>query len=306
MPLEKDHTLPPHSRTTIWADYEDIPAGSGQRPLAGAEFGATFTSQGDVGFIAERAMYVSRPGVTFLGGHASAGATAPSARWFFAEGATTWTFDEFLLLANPAAAPTRVRLTYMLPDGRTFVRDVTVGAQARVNVWVNYESFDGGATFPLADVSHSTVVESLDGTGIIAERSMWWQSAAWPGAGWNEGHNTFGANETGAAWMSALVRPYDLTYLLVANPNDASVAVRLTLGGTGATMASDRSWVYELLPQSRLTIPLHALDVTVAGPVSAAWVEVLGENPPGIFVEQATYDATFQAGSCRLLTRIRE
>jgi hypothetical protein len=32
---------------------------------------------------------------------------------------------------------------------------------------------------------------------------------------------------------------------------------------------------------------------------------VVGENPLGVFVEQATYDDQFQAGSCRLLTKIR-
>jgi hypothetical protein len=39
---------------------------------------------------------------------------------------------------------------------------------------------------------------------------------------------------------------------------------------------------------------------------SFARVEVLGESSPGIFVEQASYDPYFQAGSDRLLTRVRE
>jgi hypothetical protein len=314
--IEKDLSLPPHSRTTVWANWEEIPAGSGQHPLANCEFGATFASLDALGFIAERAMYLSKTGTPFLGGHASAGATAPSIRWMFAEGATGELFDEFILLANPNPVPARVRLTYLLQDARTFEHVVTVPASARFNGWVNYESFDDGASFPLADVAHSTVVESLDNVGIIAERSMWW-----PGVGWTEGHNSFGAIETGTAWTSALVRPstaYNLnqTYLLVANPNEEAVTVRLTLAAEvrdldGSLGSEDRTWDYRLAPQSRLTIPVHDLDATLtraigrAGPASPARVEVLGENPLGVFVEQATYDDQFQAGSCRLLTKIR-
>ena len=313
-PLEKEYLLPPQSRTTVWADFEEFPAGSGQRALTNSEFGATFTSIDDVGFVAERAMYVSRPGLMFLGGHASAGVTAPATRWLFAEGATGTFFDEFLLLANPGPTPARVRLTYLLPDGQTRSREVTVGAHARFNVWVDYESFDDGTTFPLADVSHSTVVESLNGIGIIAERAMWWQSAEWPGPTWSEGHNAFGATETGSAWMSAFVRggpPAErcCEYLLVANPNQEAVTVRLTLAAEvrdedGSLGTEDRSWDYTLPPQSRLTIPVHTLDATLARPASPARVEVLDDHPRGISVEQASYDAKFQAGSCRLLAKV--
>jgi hypothetical protein len=99
--------------------------------------------------------------------------------------------------------------------------------------------------------------------------------------------------------------------LLVANPNEEAVTVRLTLAAEvrdpdGGLGSEDRTWDYSLPPQSRLTIPVHDLDATLTRPASPARVEVLGDNPLGIFVEQATYDAKFQAGSCRLLTRIQE
>ena len=264
-------------------------------------------------------MYLSRPGAPFVGGHASAGAMAPATRWLFAEGSTTWTFDEFLLVANPSAMEARVRVTYLLEDARAFTREVTVGAHARYNAWVDVESFDGGATYPLDDVSHSTVVESLDGVGIVAERSMWWRSGAWPD-GWSEGHDTFGTNELGTSWMSALVRTTNgripcCDYLLVANANDTPVTARLTipaLAPQAATASSpvEATWDYALAPHSRLTIPLHDLDAPAGGsfPLSPtnARIDVLGDSPVGIFVEQASYDTSFQAGSCRLLTRLRE
>ena len=56
--------------------------------------------------VAERAMYFGAPpDVLFKAGHDSAGVTAPSTRWFLAEGATGPFFETFILLANPNPAP---------------------------------------------------------------------------------------------------------------------------------------------------------------------------------------------------------
>ena len=45
------------------------------------------------------------PDVLFKAGHESAGVTAPSTRWFLAEGATGPFFETFILLANPNPTP---------------------------------------------------------------------------------------------------------------------------------------------------------------------------------------------------------
>ena len=57
-------------------------------------------------------------------------------------------FDTFFLVANPTDTPAQVRATYLLDDGRTFTRDLTVAANARTNIWVDVESFDGGHDVP--------------------------------------------------------------------------------------------------------------------------------------------------------------
>ena len=54
----------------------------------------------------------------FCGGHASAGATAPSTSWFLAEGATGSYFTTFVLLANPNGRPRRGHADVSAGHGR--------------------------------------------------------------------------------------------------------------------------------------------------------------------------------------------
>ncbi len=65
-PVEKTYTLLPNSRTTIYVDAEG-PA------LASTDLSAVITA--DAPIIAERAMYVNKPGQPFAAGHESAGVT---------------------------------------------------------------------------------------------------------------------------------------------------------------------------------------------------------------------------------------
>jgi hypothetical protein len=41
---------------------------------------------------------------------------------------------------------------YLLNDGRTYTNAMTARANSRSNIRVDHESFDGGATYPLAGV----------------------------------------------------------------------------------------------------------------------------------------------------------
>jgi hypothetical protein len=305
--VEKDHVLPPSSRTTIWANVEEFPSGSGRTVLASAEFGATFTASDGAEVIAERAMYLLRPEGGFGAGHASAGATAPATRWLFAEGATGSFFDEFILIANPGDAPTEVSITYALTDGRTFTRHATIAPHSRYNAWVDVESFDNGITFPLADVSHSTVVEATNGMGVVAERSMWFPGPT--AATWHEAHNTFGSTETGTLWVAPHVRSDSPDYLLLLNPNPAPVRVRLTMTTGYWTEMVERWWEFDLLPTSRHTVLVRDLGAVVVG--VPARVEVVSDPTLPISAELATYQEgrygePWATGACRLLTRLRE
>ena len=121
-PLEKSYTLGANSRMNIGVDQEELPAGSGQYPLAMGDVSARVTASQPI--VVERAMYFSRPGQPFAAGHASAGVTAPSTSWFFAEGATGSFFDLFILLANPGSQDATVEARYMRPDGSVLTEDL--------------------------------------------------------------------------------------------------------------------------------------------------------------------------------------
>ena len=64
---------------------------------------------------AERAMYFGASPF-WSGGHASAGATAPSTHWLLAEGATGSYFTTFVLVANPNDTPADLTFTYLPGD----------------------------------------------------------------------------------------------------------------------------------------------------------------------------------------------
>ncbi|HTV01412.1 MAG TPA: SBBP repeat-containing protein, partial [Luteitalea sp.] len=111
-PLVKTYVVGPQSRANIWVDSEgeNDPA---LAPLAAAELSAVIESTNGVPIIAERAMYLNRPGQPLGAGHESAGVTAPATQWFLAEGATGNYFDLFILIANPQDTAATVQADFL-------------------------------------------------------------------------------------------------------------------------------------------------------------------------------------------------
>ncbi len=109
-PLVRTFAVPATGRLNIWVNTVDP-------SLAATDVSATIVSTNGVTIIVERAMYLDLPGQTFGAGHESAGVTAPSLTWFFAEGATGSFFDLFVLLSNPTGTAATVRADFLLPAG---------------------------------------------------------------------------------------------------------------------------------------------------------------------------------------------
>lgn len=311
-PLEKTYSVGPRSRFNIWVDFEEFPAGSGNRALAATDVSAVFEVQNNVPIIVERAMYLDRPGERFAAGHESAGVTAPALSWFLAEGAAGPFFDLFVLLANPSATAAEAKVTYLLEDGRTFSHQVTVPGNSRQNIWVDYETLGGAAPFLPQDVltALSTTVEVTNGVPIIVERAMWWPGGP---SEWYEAHNSPGSTVTGTLWglaEGAVAGPTN-TYILAANtdPNIAA-SVNVTLLFEDGLPPVTRT--FNVAPSSRLTVDVHHEFPETLGRMFGALVESLpqGGNPPAqIIVERAMYNDVrgrfFAAGSDQLATRIR-
>ena len=303
-PLEKIYALAPNSRTNIWVDVEEFP-GEGAA-LASTDVSAVIHSLDAVPIIVERAMYRSNQGRVFNAGHESAGVTAPATRWFLAEGATGPYFDLFVLLANPNPTDATAKVTYLLPDGTSYVKSMVVPANSRQNIWVDYDTPDGMSGHPLSDTAVSTTVEVTNAVPIIVERSMWW-----PGTGdtWHEAHNSAGAIETGTAWALADGEVGGAsgheTYILIANTSATVGQARVTLmfeDGTTATRT------IPLAPTSRTNIAA-AIDFPESiGRRFGTLVESLGASPAALVVERAMYGnasgVTWAAGTNALATRL--
>ena len=320
-PLEKDYVLLPTSRTNIWVDLEDIP-GHGLA-LTSTDVSAVITSLDATPIIVERALYLTSQGRRFNAGHESTGVTSPALQWLLAEGATGPYFDLYVLIANPNATAATVRVTYLLVDGRTFTRTLTAPANSRSSILVDNETFDGGVTYPLADVAVSTTVTVENDVPVIVERALWW-----PGefATWHEAHNSAGATTTGLAWALAegeVGGPRNVeTYVLLANPSSNVSPVTVTLyfdDGTTDTQS------FRVEKSSRFNVDVRSMFASAAGRRFGVVVEsqarsgadctYLGSlygldcSAIGIVVERAMYwDAGgvhWAAGTNALATRLR-
>jgi hypothetical protein len=147
----RTYSVAPRSRFTVLVDQEDP-------RLAATAVSTRLTSTNGVPVAVERAMWWPASGTApWYEAHASAGVTSASLRWAVAEGeaggpAQTYTY---LLVANTAAAPGRVRVTVVNEQGGAVSRVLDVGAGARLTI-------DVAHTFPeVAGARFGAIVESV-------------------------------------------------------------------------------------------------------------------------------------------------
>jgi hypothetical protein len=284
--ITRTYAVAANSRRTI--DVNGADAG-----LASTDVSAVI--QANVPIVVERAMYLNTQGRTFGAGHNSAGVTALSTSWFFAEGATGPYFDLFLLLANPNPSGTTATVTYLLPNGTTVSRDYGVAANSRRTIDVENES-------PLlANTGVSMTVTAP--IGIMAERAMWWPGGA---ATWQEAHNSPGATATATQWAAAdgeVASGID-TYVLLANTGAAAGLVRVSLlfEDGGASVSRD----FLVAANSRFNVNVAAEFPPAAGRRFGILVLSLSGVP--LVVERAAYSnaggVVWAAGANSLATRI--
>lgn len=212
-PVDLSVDVPALTRRTIWPGT--IPT------LADAEFSTIVTASQPL--VVDRTMTWGPSG---YGAHAETAAMQPSPRWYFAEGATHSGFALFYLLQNPDARSVDVRVRYLRATEPPLEKTYTLAPRSRTNIWVNLEQFPGlGQALAAAEVS--AVVETLDGTPIIAERAMYRSSGGRP---FDAGHESMGVTTPSTRWFFAEGRTgafFD-QFILIANPSDMDAAVRVT------------------------------------------------------------------------------
>jgi Mrp family chromosome partitioning ATPase len=119
--------------------------------------------------------------------------------WDFTEGANSWQFETYLLLANPnLTTAATATLTFTRTDGVVITSPVTVPAGGRLSVWTK------GIT-GLANTSFRTVVAVTNGVGIVAERATYWPLNT--GGGVYSVAGTTGAETPGAAAPQGVLAP---------------------------------------------------------------------------------------------------
>jgi len=167
--LTKSYTVARESRFTIFVDAEELPAGSGQHPLANTPVATRVTSTNGVPIIVERAMWWPQP--DWYEAHNAAGTTVTGTRWALAEGFLGGpdAAETYILIANTGASAGTARVSLHFEDGTSVAHDVALPAQSRTNVAVS-------ASFPEAQGRRfGTLIESLGATPapLVVERAMY-------------------------------------------------------------------------------------------------------------------------------------
>ena len=142
-PLSRHYTLPASGRQTIYVNGDVTRrAGTGRS----TEPFSTVVRQTGGGtsadLVVERAMYWNE----FEGGHGSAAVTAPSTTWLFAEGVcggdANFSFQTYLLLANPGTTDATATITFFRDNGGPVTKTVPVPAGRRQTLYLNDLRFD--------------------------------------------------------------------------------------------------------------------------------------------------------------------
>jgi hypothetical protein len=236
---EQNMLVPAQSRATV-----NVNGFFGAADGPAADFSAKVESTGGTEILAERAMYFNYNS-TWTGGHVNAGVADAATSLFFAEGTTRPGFDSFLCLQNPQATDAQVSITYMKGDSSNQRQDVTVPAHTRTTVKVNdvIGQYDSNAC------DFSAKVESADGVGIVAERSMYFSYKN----SWDGGHCQSGAAAAFPVqyFAEGTTRPGFDSYLCIQNPGGTAADVTITyMKGDGSTATQALS----IAPSSRYTV----------------------------------------------------
>ena len=185
--FSKSYVVPANGRFTIWVDDEQIPAGSGIRPLDHVAVSSTITSTNGVPIIAERTMWWPSPALSavyWTEAHNSPGATTTATRWAMAEGEVGGAqgAETYILIANTSPVAGAARVTLYFEDGASVNKTFSLLPQSRTTVSVSAE-------FPAAvGRRFGSVVDSLGPSppAIVVERAMYTSPG---GATWAAGTN---------------------------------------------------------------------------------------------------------------------
>jgi Tol biopolymer transport system component len=282
-------TLPGQGVTAIHPTLDDASVGSPAAP----DQAFSVVVESDQILAVERTMkWGDEGGGLAYGEHIETATGGPRTSWYFAEGATHGSFDEFLLLQNPNATDVTATVTYLLPaPAPPIVHTYGVPAHSRRTIWVDQEP-----GLAATDVS-ATVTATAP---ILAERALYLSSPTQP---FGAGHDGLGLAAPALEWFvpeGATGAFFDL-YLLVGNPGSSSAMLSVTyLLPDGTSLVKS----YTASAQSRLTIGVDAEDASLQA--TAVSIVVRSTNNVPVVVERAMWwpSPTWYEGSLSAATTV--
>jgi hypothetical protein len=207
------------------------------------------------------------------GGHTTIGATAPSRKWYLAEGCTIGDFETQVLIYNPSRLSSKVNIGFTKTDGSKVTKGFWVRGHGRRTIIAdNIPS--------LRSTGFATRVEVASGPAVVVERSMYFGYGAI-----NGGHNTMGAPAPEKQWFFAegtTKGPFE-TWILVQNAGRKEAAIKATFVRPDGTTLIRR---YKLSPGRRRTISVDSLPGLKATDVSA---KIESTNGVRIVAERSMY-----------------
>ncbi|MHB8894980.1 MAG: L,D-transpeptidase [Candidatus Geothermincolia bacterium] len=271
------HALPydPKSGTWTSADCLGHAASHGcvRQSLEDAQWAYNWAPNGTrIDVIASHFEYTPPPPPPppITGGHGSKGISQLSTQWYFAEGCTTWNFQEYICMMNPTDKLATVNAEFMRPDGSVVGAAYTVNPFARATI--NIEDVSG-----LEDVEISAHLSSDQ--PIAAERSMYFHDYM----GKDGGTDSAGVIAPDKEWHLAegyTGGDFD-EYVLVQNPNPTAGTVHVQyMKPDGATFDYD----YPIKPTSRMSLHVDDIPELASAEVSTT---VTSDQP--VVVERAQY-----------------
>lgn len=270
--------LEAHSRGTVHANS-----------VAGEDKDISCRVSAGLPVVAERPMYFSYEG-RLSGGHSMAGATAPAAKWYFAEGYTGTGFDQWVCVLNPNDRPTRLTFRFQTQEGEEIVRDCgEVPAHARSTYKVN--------DLLGADIQNSLELESS--LPVVAERPVYFDYLGTANHHWKGGHCVIGATRLSKQYYFAegTTRSGFEEWITIQNTNDSAITVNASYQpGAGQGDTVNRS--YTIGPGKRHTVYV-ANEAGGGKDVSAklsSSLPFLAERP--LYFRYTGYGARWPDGHC--------
>ncbi|MDY6796627.1 MAG: hypothetical protein SWK76_15310 [Actinomycetota bacterium] len=161
--------------------------------VLGSDYQTSLKLSSDQPVVAERPMYFSYAhNVSAQGGHCVMGAPELADEYYFAEGTTRPSFDEWLTIQNPGAGPIEVQATYQLVEGDPVPKTYEVGAGARRTVYVPGE----------IGVDKDVSVHLTSESSFLAERPMYF-NYSYADLSSDGGHCVIGATSASTDWFLA-------------------------------------------------------------------------------------------------------